>query len=131
MVPSSLPDIDAVEVVTLRGLFPNGVAEYMLAAKKARRARLVGVAAEEIAAMWRALPDAEQTRCHVPPFGLRFFEGCHLICEASICWRCNNIYGQAEGNKVFFEFDGSHPTARAMLKACEAALGEVAEEESL
>jgi hypothetical protein len=100
----------------------------MAAAKEARRVRLVGAEAEQIAEMWRALPEAEQMRCHVPPFGLRFFSRDELVCEASICWRCNNIFGQAGADEVFFEFDGSVASSRALLKACESALGETTAE---
>jgi len=128
ITPSSLPRIDAVEVVSLRGLKPKRVIEYMAAAKEARRVRVVGAEAQRIAEMWRALPGAEQMRCHVPPFGLRFFAGNELICEASICWRCNNIFGQAGADEVFFEFDGSLAASRELLKACERALGEAAAE---
>ena len=67
-------------------------------------------------------------RCHVPPFGLRFFSAGTLICEATICWRCNNIFGQAGADDVFFEFDGSQPISRELLNACEMAIGESAAE---
>lgn len=128
ITPSSLPGIDAVEVVSLRGLYPDRVNEYMAAAKEARRVRLVGSEAERIAQIWRALPEAEQKRCHGPPFGLRFFAGNELVCEASICWRCNNIFGQASADEIFFEFDGSLALSRELLKACESSLGESAAE---
>jgi len=126
--PSSLPRIDAVEVVSLRGLHPNRVSEYMAAAKEARRVRITGTEAQRFAELWRALPEGGQMRCHVPPFGLRFFAGDDLVCEASICWRCNNIFGQAGADGVFFEFDGSFDASRELLKACEGALSEPAAE---
>lgn len=100
----------------------------MAAAKNVRRVRLVGSEANRIAALWRALPEAEQMRCHVPPFGLRFFAGGELVCEASICWECNNVFGQAGADEMFFEFDGSSAASRELLKACESALGETAVE---
>jgi len=128
IAPSSLSRIDAVEVVSLRGLLPNGVSEYMAAAKDARRVRITGTEAQRIAELWRTLPEGEEMRCHIPPFGLRFFAGDDLVCEASICWRCNNIFGQAGADEVFFEFDGSLAPSRALLKACENALVEVAVE---
>jgi hypothetical protein len=128
LVPSSLPNVDAVEVVSLRGLNANRVNEYMLAAKNARRMRLTGPEAERIAEIWRALPEGEQMRCHCPPFGLRFFSADRLICEASICWKCNNIFGHAGADDVFFAFDGLLSSSRELLKACENALGESGEE---
>ena len=75
VAPSSLPEIDAVEVVSLRGLNPNRVDDDMLAAQNARHVRLTGADAARVAGMWRALPGGQQMRCHVPPFGLRFFRG--------------------------------------------------------
>lgn len=115
-------------MVSLRGLNPNRVNEYMVAAKEARRVRLIGLEAERIAQLWRALPEAEQKRCHVPPFGLRFFAGNELVCEASVCWRCNNIFGNAGADDRFFQFDGSLASSRELLKACETALGEAVAE---
>lgn len=96
----------------------------MAAAKEARGVRLVGADAERVAEMWRALPEAGQMRCHIPPFGLRFFASGELACEASICWQCNNIFGQAGADEVFFEFDGSAAASRALLQACESTLRE-------
>jgi hypothetical protein len=124
IIPSSLPEIDAVEVVSLRGLHPKSVGEYMAIAIEVPHARLSGTGAKQIAEMWRALVKGKQMRCHIPPFGLRFFAAEVLICEASICWKCNNIHGHAEGKKVFFEFDGSRTTARKLLIACAGALGQ-------
>lgn len=128
VIPSSLPDVDTVEVVSLRGLNPNRVDEYMAVAKEARRVRVTGAEAQRLAELWRALPPGGQMRCHAPPFGLRFFAGDKLLCEASICWRCNTIFGKAGADEVFFAFDGSLPASRELLKGCEGALGEPAAE---
>jgi hypothetical protein len=128
VTPSSLPEIDAVEVVSLRGLDANRVSDYMAIAKEARRVRIVGAHAQYVSGIWRALPEGKQKRCHTPPFGLRFFVAGDLVCEASICWQCNNIFGKAGPDKVFFEFNGSLQISRQLLAVCEAALGEFARE---
>lgn len=124
-VQSSLPAVDAVEVVDLAdvGFHIHRVSEYMTAATTSPFIRLRGAEAEHIAGLWRELQPAEQKRCHVPPFGLRFYAKGKLLCEASICWRCNNVHGRVNGHELFFEFDGSSPAARHLLTACEQALG--------
>ena len=102
--------------------------EYMRVAGDARSVRLVGTSADHFAAMWRALPAGQQMRCHGPPFGLRFYARGTLVCQASICWRCNNIFGDTRSDRLFFAFDGSAPRSRDLLRACEHALGASAAE---
>lgn len=128
VVPSSLPDIDAVEIVNLRGLRPNGVDHFMALAIDSRYVRLVGRDAGRIARLWQKLPSGKQMRCHLPPFALRFYSGDRLICQASICWRCNNIFGNAGSDEVFFEFDGSCRESLELLSECEKVLGGAAAE---
>jgi hypothetical protein len=113
--PASLPPITAIDVVVLQGINANRVDQYMHNAASAPRVRLDGAAAQRIADSWRALPPGEQARCHVPPYGLRFYSGDRMICEASVCWECNNIFGEADGRKVHFEFDAEHRTSQELL----------------
>lgn len=113
--PSSLPEIDAVEIVDLRGIDANRVDEHMANAHAAPAWRVVRLEAQSIAALWRSLPAGEQMRCHVPPFGFRFIFAGKLVAEASVCWRCNNLFGTVHGRKLFFEFDSSEPPARLLL----------------
>ena len=101
----------------------------MEAAIHARSVRATGPEATRIAALWRDLPPGEEARCHTPPFGLRFYFGRRLVCEASICWQCNNIFGNAGDEELFFAFDGSHPTSRELLAACEQLIGHPARED--
>jgi hypothetical protein len=124
ITPSSLPPVDVVEIADLAGvgIRINDVS-HMAAATDARCVQLQGASADRIAELWRNLQPGEQMRCHIPPFGLRFYSSDKLIYEASICWRCNNVHGQANGEKIFFEFDGSAPGARQLLAACEQVLG--------
>jgi hypothetical protein len=121
--PSSLPAIDQVDVVDLRAVDPNSVAQYMDRAADAPSVRTAGVDAQRIAAPWRALSPGEQMRCHVPPFGLRFYAAGRLICEASLCWQCNNLFGREGSERVAYVFDASTAAARELLAACERAFG--------
>jgi hypothetical protein len=123
LTPSSLPRIDAVDVVDLYGISAAGVDRYMTEAVDAPSVRLTGVAAERVAALWRRLPPGKQARCHTPPFGLRFYSAGRLVSQASICWECNNIFGEAGEDQVFFEFDASQPVSRDLLAECQRAIG--------
>lgn len=61
IAPSSLGPIDAVEIVTLRGIDPrrvDRVDQYESAATDAPRIRLTGPDAKRIATLWRTLPPA-------------------------------------------------------------------------
>ena len=90
---SSLPPITSVDVVSLRGIPSNQVSDYMLEARDSPGVRLTGEAAQAIASLWRRLPPRTQMRCHIPPYGLRFRSEETVILQASICWKCNNIFG--------------------------------------
>jgi hypothetical protein len=46
-----------------------------------------------------------------------------MLAQASICWRCNNIHGEANGEELFYEFDASQQPARELLSLCEQATG--------
>jgi len=114
-LPSSLPQIERVEVVILIGLNPNRVDEYMQGAVKAPAIKVFAEGALRIASLWRQLPRGEPFRCHVPPFGLRFWLANEIVCQASICWECNTIYGIADGRKIAYEFDASHTISQHLL----------------
>lgn len=119
--PQSLPAITSVEVVHLRGIWPErGGVTYMQAAAAAGAPMVVvqGDEAQRIAELWRSLPPGNQARCHIPPYALRFHSGDVVVCEASICWECNNIHGAAEGSDLFYEFDAKAPASQALLAAC-------------
>ena len=113
--PSQLPNIDAVEVVELKGILPNRVSEYMREAINAPTIRIDGEAAQHIAHLWRQLPPGEQMRCHMPHFGLRFYAGGNLLLQASLCWDCNNIFINQGELDLYFNFNGQHPLSRELL----------------
>ena len=114
-VPSQLPNIDAVELVDLKGLEPNLVSEYMKIAKNALFVRVKGETAQQIAHLWRQLPPEGQMRCHFPPFGLRFYVENKLLVQGSVCWQCNNIHAEQNGENLLYEFDAQHPHSQELL----------------
>jgi hypothetical protein len=113
--PSHLPDIDAIELVVLRGLYPNHVSDYMKIAKNASCVHLQGDIVQQIAHLWRQLPPDEQMRCHNPPFGLRFYRENELLLEGSVCWECNNIFVRENGEDLAYRFDGQHAHSQQLL----------------
>lgn len=120
--PNDLPEIDGVDVIGLRGSDPPRVAEYMRHVDRCAWVRLDGDAAGAVADLWRQLPVGEAMRCHVPPFGLRFWRAGVVVVEASICWSCNNVYGYQDGVPVAFEFDGQSQAAQALLTTLREAM---------
>ncbi len=120
--PASLPPITSVDVVALQGVTAV-VDDYMQNSGDAPSVTLYGDDAQRVADLWRSLPPGEQARCHIPPYGLRFRCGERVICQASICWECDNIFGDAEGRHVHYEFESSHPTSISLLAEMRRAIG--------
>ena len=112
--PSLLPDIDAVELIDLKGIQLHRVKEYMRA-KDTPYVRVIGETAQQIAHLWRQLPPDQQMRCHIPPFGLRFYVGNKLLVQGSICWECNNIWVEENGEDLVYTFDGGHQYSRQLF----------------
>jgi hypothetical protein len=77
-------------------------------AKDAPHVRVEGETAQQIAHLWRQLPPDEQMRCHMPPFGLRFYVENKLLVQGSVCWECNNIFVEENGEELIYEFNGKH-----------------------
>jgi hypothetical protein len=113
--PSLLPEIDAVEVVDLEAVVGNRFNTFMREAATAPCVWVGGEAAENIARLWRQLPPAEPMRCHTPPYGFRFYKDDDLILQASVCWNCNNIFIDSNGQELGYTFDGAHPDSRELL----------------
>jgi hypothetical protein len=118
-----LPEIDAVEIVDLEDVEPLRPSGSMSAAAAAPFVRVTGDAAKTIAALWRSLPPGAQARCHIPPFGLRFFVGEKLVAEASLCWECNNVYGETWEGSFAFEFDGKAAPSLELLATLRTTIG--------
>jgi hypothetical protein len=119
IAPVDLAEIDLVEVVDLRGRGLDwdfvqavaGVAGIVLSQAESRRA----------AELFRALPDAEQARCHTPPYVVRFLVQSNRVAEFSMCWECANAHGMWRGEPAFFTFDAKSAEARALLRCCNDA----------
>ncbi len=116
--PTHLPEIDAVDVVNLEGIHPHHAGAYMQSAVKAPHVRVTDPLAQQIADLWRQLPPSEQARCHIPPFGLRFYRRGELQLQASICWQCNTIFGDAKGGHVHYAFDADSELSQKLLSLC-------------
>jgi hypothetical protein len=75
--------------------------------------------------LWRQLqPHDEEMRCHIPVFGVRFFVQGVLHTQASICWQCNNIFLQVQGNRAHLTFDGAAPLSQELLRLFQTLSGE-------
>ncbi len=123
--PASLPVISAVEIVSLRNTFADRAGVEMQSADDAPFVLVENEQAQRIAMLWRQLPsDAEEMRCHTPPYGLRFRSAIGIILRVSVCWKCNNIYGDSEGEAIHSVFDGSHPKSRLLLEVMRSTMGD-------
>jgi hypothetical protein len=121
--PSQLPEVTAVEVVDLRGISANQVSEFMQRADGAPRVRCEDRRVNLIAEAWRSLPEGESIRCHTPPIGIRFYQQHELVAEASICWRCQNMYGQFRGQEFGYSFSAESTAARALFELTAGIIG--------
>jgi hypothetical protein len=124
--PEGLGSIDSVVVVDLRGVDADRVHEHIAESDALRSANVSGVAAQEIAELWRALPPGEAMRCHTPPYGLRFRLGTSPVLDASVCWECNNAFGFVGGESIYFAFDAGATASRALLDRLKTLLPVVA-----
>ena len=116
--PSALPPIVSVDVVILSGEIRRQVGQKKFDAFVTLR----GEPANHIADLWRQLPPGDPARCHIPPFALRFSTATELICDASICWECNNILGDAHGQHLFYAFDANSAPAQELLALLQKAV---------
>ena len=113
--PTSLPPVTAVDVVVLSSVKPINVYEFMNFSSDAPTVRIEGRDARWIAHLWRQLPFGEEAKCHIPPYGLRFFFEGNVICQGSICWQCNNICGDVLGDPFTFGFNTKSAVSDALL----------------
>jgi len=122
-VPASLPPVEQIEVVDLRGRRATLWREFVETGVAGRGVLVEGEAVQRVAALWRALPAREPARCHIPPFGLRFRAGGGVVCQASICWACNNIYGKAGEAGWGYAFDATAGVSRELYEVLEGVMG--------
>jgi hypothetical protein len=116
MLNDSIPelvDIDALDVLDLGGEFPKMSGNLIMSS---RIIKVEGELAQQVASLWRQLKPGESARCHIPPFGLRFYFKEKLILQASICWQCDNMYIWQENNRSLYGVNLGQPSANEMLR---------------
>lgn len=113
--PGGLGLVDEVHVLDLRGTSASQVSEY-IRLPNLEFVVVKGDQAQNIAGLWRALPSGNQARCHIPPFGLRFFRDGEEVVGASLCWDCNNVMGYEGDRCIFFEFNAGATPSKALLR---------------
>lgn len=122
--PSTLGQVDAVDVVALDSTIRVRSVSEFIRLGVLEEVRLNDLDAERIALLWRGLPSSESARCHMPPYGLRFWLLGEKRLEASICWECNNVYGYAGDERLHFAFDSKAPTSSSLLTQCQRAFSQ-------
>lgn len=120
--PSTLPAIDAIDIVDLDGATGDRIQDCLMETLPARRVRITGAAAQQIAEQFRTLPPGEAMRCHIPPYGLVFYFSGQVIARASICWKCNNLFGAIGEDSLAFSFDGASALSKSLLRTCKQAM---------
>ena len=99
MLNDSIPellDIDTLDVLDLGGEIPKMSGDLMISS---RLIFVEGELVQQVASLWRQLKPGESARCHMPPFGLRFYFKEKLILQAFLCWACDNMYIWQENNR--------------------------------
>lgn len=113
---SQLPPIDEVEIVPLGDEDDAATLQQNL---QMPCVRVGGETAQNLARLWRHLPPAAQMRCHIPPYGFRFYQQGQSVLVASVCWKCNNIWLIVKSEQKLYEFDAQHSIAQELLAMAE------------
>ena len=121
--PGSLPYVTSVQIVDLRSIDANRVSEYMCCAKNATVYDCDPITSDLIAETWRRLPIGEMVRCHTPPIGLRFYIDNTIVCEGSVCWACENIFGNVNGSEFCYTFDPKSKAGLDLFKLVQSIVG--------
>lgn len=111
-----LPKIDEVEVLELKGKMAR-ISNNLVISN--RIVKVEGELAEQIASLWRKLKSGESARCHIPPFGLRFYFKENVVLQASICWECNNMYLYQGDSCLLYGIDLKQSSAKALFDLLE------------
>jgi len=75
--------------------------------------------AQLIVSLFCGLEPGESARCHMPPWGLAFYEGEDLLLTATICFRCSNVYVYTAQGKDLRAFDEKGTNATKLRKMLE------------
>lgn len=105
--PEKLSKVSTIDILILDG---RGALEGMKILDNAPHKLIEGQAVQEIVNLFRQLPSGNPARCHTPPLGLRFYTVDGLQRQCSICWECNNIYGDFQ-----YDFDAKDSISQDLL----------------
>ena len=120
---ADLPSSTAIDIVLLSSSTAKRVTQEMDDWLSKRCVRLDGDQVAIVEELCRRLPLAESMRCHTPPVGLRFYKDTQLLCAFSICWACNNAFGEFDGKPFVIRFDGKSPEAIALFLHLQRIVG--------
>ncbi len=120
---NDLPGSTAIDIVMLSSSTAKRVTQEMDDWMSKRVTRIEGEDLAVIEGLCRKLPFAESMRCHTPPVGLRFYRDHQLSCAFSICWACNNAFGELDGKPLVIRFDGKSSEAIALFYHIQGIVG--------
>jgi len=66
---------------------------------------LLGPEAQQVIRHFRELEPSEPARCHMPPWGLAFYEQGTLLFTATLCYVCSNAYIYTAKGRELRAFD--------------------------
>ncbi|MBM0743820.1 hypothetical protein JOY44_19725 [Phormidium sp. CLA17] len=107
LLPRELLEVSTIDILILDG---SGAIGGLNILDNAPRKRIEDQAVQKIADLFRQLPSGDPARCHTPPFGLRFYTQDSSQRQCSICWQCNNIYGDFQ-----YDFDAEDSISQNLL----------------
>ncbi len=67
--------------------------------------------AERVISLFRALKGGVSARCHMPPWGVAFYEREEFLFTATLCYACSNAYVYTAEGKELRAFDPGAPEA--------------------
>lgn len=86
--------------------FWNGVQDRKL---------LEGDEAQRIIQLFQNLSPGEPARCHMPPWGLAFYDETELLFTTTLCFECSNAYVYTVHGKDLRAFDVSATHSKGLL----------------
>ncbi len=74
-----------------------------------------GEAAQQIIQLFQSLTPGESARCHIPPWGLAFYDSTQLLFTTTLCFECSNAYLYTDLGKELRAFNTSETHAQQLL----------------
>ena len=118
-----LPAYDSIDIVRICSSTANRVCQEMDDWLSLRCVRVDTPTRDRILELCRSLPPANSMRCHTPPVGLRFYKDQNLRLAFSICWACNNAFGERNGKPIVVRFDGKSTIAIELFSIVQGVVG--------